>query len=95
MVSAGQIQAKINSEQKTIIFIDSSSVGGKEQEALREREFHSVIGVLEKQNQRIIQLMKTLDNINVNIKNSKEFIQKQLQVEKLFEEVSSGRNEFL
>lgn len=48
MVSDGQIKAKINSEQKTIAFIDSVSQNGDQNgEQLKEKEYFEVIEELE------------------------------------------------
>jgi hypothetical protein len=79
MANDGQIKAKINCEQQTIAFIDAASIGSKEeQDKAREGEYFEVISELEKQNKRILELMKLMEQVNTNIKRSPEHIKRSM-----------------
>ena len=54
-----------------------ASIGSKaEMEKAKENEYFEVISELEKQNKRVLELMKLMENVNTNIKKSPEHIKK-------------------
>ena len=74
MITDQEIVAKIDSKQQMISFIDSSAGGDHNQEA----EYLEVVEELEKQNARIIALMKQAEKTDREIKSSNTYIKKTL-----------------
>lgn len=75
MINNDKIKAKIDSEKQTIAFIDAQSVD-QGADLAREQEFLTVIEQLEKYNKRIIELMHKVEKSDGSIKQSNEFIKK-------------------
>ena len=76
MISEGQIKAKIDSKEQMISFIDTASQGHSEE--ARETEYLEIVEELEKQSQRIIELMKKVENADTNIQSTNQYIRKTL-----------------
>ena len=72
MIKSGEIKAKIDAEKQMISFIDTQSTNANSEEG-REQEYIDVIEVLESQNQRIVDLMNKMEEMDTNLKLSIKF----------------------
>jgi len=72
MITSGQVQAKLDERQAMISFIESSN-------SQSSSDYLSVVEAIEAQNTRIIQLMEQVQKVDMTVKTSKEYIQRDLQ----------------
>ena len=77
MIADGQIEAKIDQKQKMISFVDKESEDTK---GAGNAEYLEVVEELERQNKRIIELMDQVQTVDTNIRQSKQFIKRELNV---------------
>jgi thermostable 8-oxoguanine DNA glycosylase len=78
MIIDGNIQAKIDQKLKMISFVDLQQ---HEASSADNSEFFEVVEELERQNKRIVELMKEVQKVDSGIKTSKQFIKRELTTE--------------
>ena len=64
IINDGQAKAKIDSQQQMISFIDTTQGSGRNNEDGRESEYLEVVEELEHQNQRILELMQKIQEVD-------------------------------
>jgi hypothetical protein len=88
MIADGQIDAKIDMKQKMISFVDKESEG--DARGTGNAEYIEVVEELERQNKRIIELMDQVQTVDTNIKQSKQYIKRELHINNATNLAASG-----